>query len=663
MSAPKSHISRYSGIARPVLLALGVVLIIYISFEIAEWLWLRELLDESSIHLLHLSRGIISSLVAALLVSWLIVRASPSLFSSSSEANENPEQIIRRTEQDRIVNFTRWFILMRWIAIVVAGVLTWLVVRILEWLPQEVWWPLIITIAVLVMLNLVYEYAFRKSFFPRDMLQFQAYADLVILVVLLHYSGGLENPLSLLMLLHVIIAGIILNRRHCYAVATAASGLLALVATGEATGILNHYTLAIFPHAEHEGGLAHASLQPFFVISYVGLLTVIFFLTAYFVTTLSDQLRRGEQQLEQLAAQAVEQRQLIEKALETTNTGLCVCNREGEPYWTNQRWESWFGFHSIDTFAANHGLQETKCLCKVLGNGESHVNEISLTKDAPPGKEKTYLITTAPLHGKEGRSDHAVSLAQDITEQKKSQDQLIRAGKLAAVGELAGHVAHEVNNPIGVISAKGRLLKSDYSEEMSDYVQQELDKMINAADRVAHIARGLLTYCRPTFAEQTQLDIRHPIREALSLIEQRAHKQRVEIEDKISDSLPPVKANADEMQQIFLNLFLNALDAMPEGGTLTVSAHSPEQNGDSGEQNVTISIGDTGNGIPEEIQEQVFEPFYTTKQDGQGTGLGLSICAGIIRSHEGNIDVESKPQQGSVFSISLPAIKQNTVKS
>lgn len=605
--------------------------------------------------------GIAFTVIAAFLAVRLMTRALPHLSEVSLSPDEQTMEsgtFSRDTVRKRLIHFNQWFIRLRWVAILVALVLTYLVVQLADWLPYEVLWRLALAIGVLAFLNLGYDHAVRKGWYLEHLLLIQAYVDLLILTVMLHYSGGIENPLALLMIFHVIIAGIVLSRWHCFAVAAAASGLLALLAVAEASGLLNHYTLAVFPHAAQDGGMVHAAHQPAYVSGYVGLLATIFFLTGYFVTTLADRLRKGEQQLEQYADQAMEHRQLIEKALETTNTGLCVCNENGEPYWFNRRWRSWFDDRSLEAVAQDSGLEFGGAVCNVLKQeGGTTVNEITLPPDGPADRQRSYHITTAPIHDKQGRVMHAVSLAQDITEQKKAQQQMLRAGKLAAVGELAGHVAHEVNNPIGIISAKARLLISDHRQDMSEKVHQELEKIIDASDRVAHIAQGLLSYCRQSVATRNPIDVSDPIHAALNLIEQRAEKSGVEIENRLAGDMPFIEANADEMQQVFLNLMLNALDAMPDGGRLTISFEEPAAD----DHELTVHIADTGNGIPEDIQDRIFEPFYTTKQDGKGTGLGLSICAGIIQSHGGQLQVDSAPGEGTVFSITMPVIHQHAI--
>ncbi|MEX0653468.1 MAG: ATP-binding protein [Phycisphaeraceae bacterium] len=634
------------------LIAAVLVAMTFVGYEIVERLWLQGL-DVQTLHLLHRIRGVAMSLIAAALVGWLVLRVSPPLLTTSPHTDAWTQDE-RPTPEQRERNYARWFIIMRWIAVLVALVLAYLVVRVLNLLPGQVWWPLIFTIAVLAGLNLVYMFLQRLSPLPRFLLPMQAYGDLVLLTLLLHFSGGVENPLSPLMLFHVIIAGVVLSRGHCYAVAATGSMLFALLAAGETTGMLTHYSLEIFPH--HEAShLPHAAHQPLYVASHVSLHAVILFLAAYFVSTLGERMRHDERQLGAFAEQAFAHRQLVEQALETTETGLCVCNRQAEPYWTNQRWRAWFGDEPIDAAAARCGCDEEAPARQSLHDGQRRVIELKLPSGGRGKKPRIFQITTAPLSGKQGQASHVVSLARDVTEQHEMQAQMIRAGKLAAVGELAGQVAHEVNNPIAIISAKARLLLEDDQVPMPEKVRQELIKITELSDRVAQIAQGLLSYCRPSPATRQPLDLRLPIRSALRTVDHRARNLGIVIEDRLADDLPAVHANANEIQQVFLNLLLNALDAMPEGGRLTITGELRNGASDGASSTrVILSVADTGSGIPQAIQEQVFEPFYTTKSEGKGTGLGLSICAGLVRSHGGHLHLQSEPHQGTQVFVELP---------
>lgn len=623
------------------MLALLAVVAVFLGYELAERLWLADL-DADRLHLLHRLRGVTASVLAAAIVGWLLLRAAPPLAEQWTRT-ETFSHVDHPSRDQRRRAYAGWFILLRWMALLVAVAFVLPLARALDLLPAEVWWPLLVTFAALTGLNVVYLVLLRRPRVPSTLLPMQAYGDLVVLAILLHLTGGVETPLAPLMLIHVIIAGIVLSPRHCLAVAGVGSLLFAGLAAGEAGGVLRHHALAIFPH---DDAALHAAEQPLYVTTHVLLHAVILFLTAGFVSTLGRRIRRDEKQLVAFADDAVAHRQLVEQALETTETGLCVCNRDGSIVWTNERWRAWFGTANADEVAR-------RCRCAVgspaeqaLADGHRHVTEVTW----PTEPHRVYQITTAPLGG-QGQPSHVVSLARDITEQQAIQARMLRAGKLAAVGELAGQVAHEVNNPIAIISAKARLLLEDDREPMPDKFRQELVKISDLADRVAQIAQGLLSYCRPSPATRQLLDVATPIRQALRTVDHRARNLHVTIDDQLPDHLPPLRANAGELQQLFLNLLLNALDAMPDGGELTISAESAQLDGNA---RLTVCVADTGHGIDEAIQEQVFEPFYTTKSDGKGTGLGLSICAGLVRSHSGRIYLHSAPGQGTRIYVELP---------
>lgn len=648
--SPNTRIST-STIIRSIILTFCVIILLFAVFGIIEKFWFSNL-SMKYVHIFHLIRGLTASMIAATLVGWLIVRASHPLLSKGDlYLGDNFYQ------QKRIKNFIRWFIYMRWMAVIIASLLIYFVVLTNHWLPVKVLWPLSITVFVLALLNISYSFLLRYANANRFVLHFQTYADLIILTLLLHFSGGIENPLTLLLLIHVIIAGIILSQRHLFAVTATAIVLLLVLATGEATELFNHYTLNIFPHFNQMGTHVHAAHQPIFVISYVGMLVTLLLLTAYFISTIMNRIRLDEQQLEDFASQSLEQRQLIERALETTGTGLCVYDKEEKPYWINQLWKSWFGQQSIKDLEVRNDAGELLKLHNTLRDRKKRVGELKLNQYDDVEKPKIYQITTAPLYDKEGKVDHAVSLAQDITDQKEAQVQMMRAGKLAAVGELAGIVAHEVNNPIAILSAKCRLLLSDHPTEMSAKVNSEIVKITEAADRVAKIAQGLLSYCRPSSANRSKVDLVHSLRNALSLIEQSANRCGVIIDNQLPTQLPRVKANADELQQVFMNIFLNALDAMPDGGKLTVTTSPTTDTEYQDAPYLNIKINDTGIGIPKNIQQKIYDPFFTTKKNGNGTGLGLSISNDIIQSHGGTLNISSEPHEGTLVKISLPILE------
>jgi signal transduction histidine kinase len=452
-------------------------------------------------------------------------------------------------------------------------------------------------------------------------------------------------------------------------VAASAGALFMLMAWGEWSGLLHHHFVPALPHGE-TGWKADAAHNTFYVAGVTSLQSALFFFVAYTVSTLVERARFQERRLEALAEEARAERRLLEQALETTGTALRVTNPNLQPRWINAQWREWFGSGDPDASPRGQGTDRftnplvaahERASAADTGMESLQVTELALAflPDDGPGHargrrhDRVFRITTAPLINRDGTVGDVVDLAQEITQQKQAEAHMMRAAKLAAVGELAGNVAHEVNNPIAIISAKARLLLADHRNGMSAKTAEEIGKIVDLADRVARIAQGLLSYCRPSPARRVPLDIRVPIRKALSMIEQRARSSGVHVEDRLGHSMPPVRANASEIEEVFLNLFLNALDAMPAGGGLSISTASPD-NGPSPVPCVEVAVEDTGIGIADEIRGEIFEPFLSTKEEGRGTGLGLSICLGIIRSHGGTIDVDSAPGQGTRFAVRLP---------
>lgn len=646
-------------VAKPAVAAFGLAALLFVAYEIVERTWLRDV-EMVQLHVYHRVRGLITALVAAVLGAWLVLRAAPPLFTGEEASRQEGASGPHSTAAEREAHYAHWFILMRWIAVIVASVLVFVAVRVVNYLPEEVWRPLMMTIAALALLNVVYMAVLRARHAGGALLMIQVGGDLLVLTLLLHFSGGVENPLSAVMLFHVIIAGIVLTRRQCYLVASTASALFALLVWAEWSGSIEHYTLAIFPHYAHDGEVVHASHDAAYAMSRAALQTAIMFLTAYFATTMSERLRRGERQIELFAERALAQSQLLERALETTGTALCVCDRQLRPTWSNGRWQALFarGDAAICCAALPDGDAQAR---RTFEDGKTRVMEIALTDGNGSGarrrsEPRTFLLTTAPLVGTDGQITHVVELAREITEQKRIQDRVVRTEKLAAIGEIAGKVAHEVNNPIAIISAKTRLLLSDHRSELSERTAQDLVKITELSDRVARIAQGLLSYCRPSPRPVAPLDIRIPLRKAMAIVEPTASVAGVEVEQRFPSELPLVQTNGGEMEQVFLNLFVNALDAMPHGGRLSISARVDESGGE-GDHSLTVEISDTGCGIPEEIRERVFEPFLTTKPEGKGTGLGLSICLGLVRSNRGTIELESEPGRGTRVLLRLPIAK------
>ncbi len=653
--SPANVVSPIYRLLLSLLVAGGLVGLIFGGYEIVERLWLGHLEDES-LRTLHRVRGILTAMVVGVIVGWVVIRSSPALLTATAVEEDVPPERVR---EERLRLYAHWFIAMRWIATLVAGLLIFLGVRVFHLLPQETWWPLMGTVGVLAASNVFYTLHIRRSSRIRPLLVLQCYLDLAILTVLLHYSGGVENPLAVFMLFHVIIGGILLSRAECFRLAAAGSLLFFLVGLGEGFGIIPHYSLHLIPHP----GGDETGLQMSFTLSAVTVHAAVLFLGAYFVTTLAERLRRNERRLTSLAERALADRRLLEQALESTSTGMRVLTPGLVPEWTNDRWKAWFGAGGttcrIFPEFPGIGCPAEECMRK-------NQMEVAELERPPNGRgRQVFQITSAPIHDVRGELNRIVQLAHDITARKSTHERMMRAGQLAAVGELAGQVAHEVNNPIAIISAKANLLLKNRRGEMSDKIAQELAKTVELSDRVARIAQGLLSYSRPSPTTRGPIDLRLSIRKSLAIIEDRARNREIVIEEKFSDEPLTVIANASEMEQVFLNLFINAIQAMPDGGRLTISVLAPEtlpatDNGGNASM-LSIAVDDTGGGISPEFRERVFEPFYTTKPEGSGTGLGLSICQGLLRSQGGEIVIMDSPGGGARFVVKLPNNDQQPI--
>jgi len=235
-------------------------------------------------------------------------------------------------------------------------------------------------------------------------------------------------------------------------------------------------------------------------------------------------------------------------------------------------------------------------------------------------------------------------LEQINQELRQTQDQLIFSEKMASVGKLAAGVAHEIGNPLSIII--GYLEYVSRSSNLREQERESLKRAEEETRRINQIIRELLDYSRPVSQTYESVNINQIIYETLNLVKLQKGFDRIQTQLDLEESLPPVMGNRNQIKQVLVNLLLNARDAMPDGGILTLKTRRENQL-------VQIEIADTGIGIPEENLKKIFDPFFTTKEPGRGIGLGLSISLKIIETMGGKIEVESKPGQGSIFRLKL----------
>jgi signal transduction histidine kinase len=269
----------------------------------------------------------------------------------------------------------------------------------------------------------------------------------------------------------------------------------------------------------------------------------------------------------------------------------------------------------------------------------------------PAGETRTTNIAIAPLRTRKFSVIGRLIIVDDITERVELESQLSQAEKMSSIGVLAAGVAHEVNTPLAVISSYAQMLMKHVNGD--EKMASLMDRITRQTFRASEIVNNLLNFSRTGGSEFSDVNINKIISDTLALLEHQFRTSQVTVKADLHQDLPTIHGNAGKLQQVFLNLFLNAKDAMSgRPGTLRVAT----SNGSA----VLVSISDTGSGIAPEHISRIYDPFFTTKNSPQqrGTGLGLSVTYGIIQEHAGKIRVESRPGEGTTFYLEFPMIRK-----
>jgi PAS domain S-box-containing protein len=254
-------------------------------------------------------------------------------------------------------------------------------------------------------------------------------------------------------------------------------------------------------------------------------------------------------------------------------------------------------------------------------------------------------VAVAPLRTPDGGIAGAIMIFEDTTARVKLEEQLQISDKMASLGLLAAGVAHEVNTPLtGISSYAQMLLDGADDEDPRTHVLRKIEKQ---TFRAARIVNGLLNLARPPSVDTGPVDVHAVVNDVLSLLEHQLKTASIQVRKDLSARAVVVQGVEHKLQQVFLNLFLNARDAMPRGGWLSIATRNDQSS-------LVVEVGDTGTGIQTEHLARIYDPFFTTKPIGEGTGLGLSITYGIVQEHNGTIACDSTPGQGTRFVLSLP---------
>ncbi len=415
---------------------------------------------------------------------------------------------------------------------------------------------------------------------------------------------------------------------------------------------------------------------------------------------LKDRLAR----LGPVVAHALEQRRLRDEkrqmeerlrlqsvALESAPTGVVITDREGRITWVNHQ------FTHINGYTAEEALGQTPRLLKSGKHDQSFYQRlwetilsgqvwrgefINRRKDGSLYIEEEII---APVRDARGTISHFIGVHQDITERKRIEEalqtkteqiremtqQLWQTAKLATTGELTASIAHELNNPLATVSLRVESLLTQVPPD--DPKRRALEVIEQEVERMGNLVTNLLQFSRRSQPQISTLDVREETERTLELIHYHLRNRRISVVREFAPDVPMVQADRQQLRQLFLNLFTNAADAMPEGGSLTIRVgvgeyggmgegtaptpphlHTPTPTHLHTPPHVVIEVADTGVGIVPEDLLKVMEPFFTTKPEGQGTGLGLAICRRIVQEHQGTIEITSEPGRGTTVRITLP---------
>jgi two-component system, sporulation sensor kinase E len=303
----------------------------------------------------------------------------------------------------------------------------------------------------------------------------------------------------------------------------------------------------------------------------------------------------------------------------------------------------------LSQYLPQEDREKERHLLARVSRGESieHYEAVRLKKDGQPVH---VSLTISPIRDESWRVVGASRIVRDMTEQKKLQEQLRRTERVAELGTLASGMAHEIGTPMNVILGRAEYLMERVKEEP---IKKGLQTIVSQVERITRVMNQLLAFARRKPVERRPHDLQKTIEDNLEIFEQRLARHRIIVERSFAASCPPVFADADQMSQVVINLVMNAIHAMPEGGTLQVGV-SPH------EGMVRLIVADTGHGISQDVVAKIFDPFFTTKEFGKGTGLGLTVVKGIIEEHQGTIAVESAAGKGTTFTIHLPVYQPNS---
>lgn len=356
-------------------------------------------------------------------------------------------------------------------------------------------------------------------------------------------------------------------------------------------------------------------------------------------------------------AEAVLLKDYLEKLLDHANAPVVALDREGRITRVNQALERQTGYdrdelvgEELEALLSEPDRARLLSALRAAKRGEKASNiEVSILREKD-GSRTHIAFNTAAVFSAFGEVEALVLVGQDLTEVRALQKQVIHSEKLATLGQVAAGVAHELNNPLTSITVYGNYLTRKLEGSVDEGDLTKLKRIVESAERIQSFTRDLVTYARPSGEEPTLVRVNELIDRALSFCEHMVNEAGADVTLELEQDLPAVYGIQGQLEQVLVNLLTNACHALaPSGGRIRLGARAAD------DERIEIEISDDGCGIPSENVCHLFEPFFSTKDQGEGTGLGLSIVRNILDNHDADIEVNSDPEHGTTFTISIYA--------
>lgn len=506
----------------------------------------------------------------------------------------------------------RRFVRLRWLAIAVVAASS-AAAHAIGIIDNAV--PLYSIAGGLTVANAIFEVSLRANRAGPYAVCIQMMIDLMALTGLLHFAGGAANPLVALYIIHAILAAILLPPMHSYMVAASACMLFAVMALGQLLGFLEHHPLRIL--AEDPVVSAQLAADPRYVLSMVGVCVLLVGVAVFFVSPVMEDLRAREAALNRARGR-------LQAVIDSIEDSIVLFGEDGDPVaWNRSAHASW--------------PYPGQSPAAVWGKGREGAAAVYSEEREEQGRFlRDRLFPVEEAHA------GMVWVAEDITERRKVEAQARYQERMAALGLLAAGVAHEIRNPLASISAIVEDLKSAVGDVN---LEEELTTVASHVFRISRVLGQLGDFASPPGDTRTVVDVGDAVRDALAIIRFDPRCRELSLEETLAEGLPGVMANSDQLVQVFLNLGLNAIEAMSAGGELRLRSYCENRD-------VCVEFHDTGHGVDADLLERIFEPFFTTKE---GTGLGLSVCDNIVQAHGGRITVVAAAGPGTVVTVRLPA--------